>query len=83
MAVNICPVWAVLVSRVSDMRTNMNVPEGTVIGALSFVPPRFAFEPWSVYAGIPIHRVGARNRTAVEDQARKLRAQLDALTRQV
>ena len=60
-----------------------HVPEGTVIGALSFVPPRFAFEPWSVYAGIPIHRVGARNRTAVEDQARKLRAQLDALTRQV
>src|ERR1700740_1425576 len=27
-----------------------HVPEGTVIGALSFVPPRFGFEAWAVYA---------------------------------
>ena len=59
-----------------------HVPEGTVIGALSFVPPRFAFEPWSVYAGIPVRRVGARDRAAVESQTMRLREQLDALMRQ-
>ena len=58
-----------------------DVPEGTVIGALSFVPPHFAFEPWSVYAGAPIRRVGARNRAAVEAQATRLRAQLEALSK--
>src|ERR1700738_33747 len=29
------------------------MPEGTVVGALSFVPAAFAFEAWSVYAGAP------------------------------
>ena len=52
------------------------IPEGTVIGALSFVPPRFSFEPWSVYAGTPIRKVGDRNRTAVAEQANLLRARL-------
>ena len=33
-----------------------HIPEGTVIGALSFVPPEFRFEPWSVYAGVPVRR---------------------------
>jgi galactoside O-acetyltransferase len=55
-----------------------DVPEGTVIGALSFVPPRFPFEPWAVYAGAPIRRVGSRNRDAVLRQADRLRAQLEA-----
>lgn len=54
------------------------VPEGTVIGALSLVPPRYAFEAWSVYAGIPIRLVGRRDRDAVQAQARKLAAALDA-----
>lgn len=49
------------------------IPEGTVIGALSFVPSQFAFEPWSVYAGIPIRRIGDRDRAGVLDQVRKLR----------
>jgi len=57
------------------------VPEGTVIGALSFVPSRFAFEPWSVYAGVPIRRVGERNRAAVLEQASRLRAHIDAAAR--
>jgi acetyltransferase-like isoleucine patch superfamily enzyme len=48
------------------------IPEGTVIGALSFVPAGFAFEPWSIYAGIPIRRVGARARDRVLAQAAKL-----------
>ncbi len=48
------------------------IPEGTTIGALSFVPPRFAFEPWAVYAGAPIRRVRARDRDAVMRQVRRL-----------
>lgn len=48
------------------------VPEGTVIGALSFVPHRFPFEAWSVYAGAPIRLVGRRNRENVMAQVRKL-----------
>ena len=59
-----------------------HVPEGTVIGALSFVPAGFRFEPWSVYAGIPIRRVGARNRESVTRQAALLRERLDAMRAQ-
>ena len=58
-----------------------HVPEGTVFGALSFVPARFAFEPWAVYAGTPIRRVGDRNRDAVRAQADELRRRLDAMMR--
>jgi acetyltransferase-like isoleucine patch superfamily enzyme len=49
-----------------------SIPEGTVIGALSFVPPRFPFEPWAVYAGVPIRRLGRRNREQVIAQVRQL-----------
>lgn len=52
------------------------LPEGTVIGALSFVPARSAFEPWSVYAGIPIRLIRRRNREGVLAQVRKLEAAL-------
>lgn len=52
------------------------IPEGTVIGALSFVPPRFAFEPWSVYAGTPIRRLRDRNRAAVMAQVEQVEAHL-------
>jgi acetyltransferase-like isoleucine patch superfamily enzyme len=48
------------------------IPEGTVIGALSFVPARYRFEPWSVYAGSPIRLVGRRNRENVMAQVRQL-----------
>lgn len=57
------------------------VPEGTVIGALSFVPARFRFEPWSVYAGTPIRLIKRRNQTAVTEQATVLRSRLDAMRR--
>jgi acetyltransferase-like isoleucine patch superfamily enzyme len=56
-----------------------HIPEGTVIGALSFVPSGFPFEPWAVYAGAPIRRVGNRNREAVRAQADMLRQRLDAM----
>lgn len=49
-----------------------HLPEGSVVGALSFVPPRFAFEPWSVYAGIPVRKVSDRDRDAVLSQAEQL-----------
>jgi len=55
------------------------IPEGTAIGALSFVPARFAFEPWSVYAGVPIRRLRGRNRAAVDAQADLLKRRLEAL----
>jgi acetyltransferase-like isoleucine patch superfamily enzyme len=53
------------------------LPDGTAIGALSFVPAGFVFEPWSVYAGVPIRRIGARNQEKVLEQARKLAAALE------
>jgi acetyltransferase-like isoleucine patch superfamily enzyme len=56
-----------------------DIPEGTVIGALSFVPARFHFEPWSVYAGVPIRLIGGRNRDAVMAQARLLEQRLEQL----
>lgn len=39
-----------------------HIPEGTVIGALSLVPSHFNFEPWTVYAGIPIRKIKKRNK---------------------
>jgi acetyltransferase-like isoleucine patch superfamily enzyme len=52
------------------------IPEGCAIGALSFVPTEFSFEPWTVYAGIPIRRIALRNRDAVLRQVDALRARL-------
>jgi len=54
------------------------IPEGTVIGALSFVPSEFDFRPWSVYAGTPVRLIGPRNRPNVEQQVRKLESMLAA-----
>ena len=52
------------------------IPEGVAIGALSFVPARFAFEPWTVYAGTPIRRIRARNRDKVLSQVARIEAHL-------
>ena len=57
----------------SVIMPNNVVPEGTAIGALSYVPPRFQFEPWSVYAGTPIRRIGPRNRERVLEQVARIR----------
>lgn len=48
------------------------IPEGVAIGALSFVPPAFAFEPWTVYAGVPIRPIGPRDRSSVLRQLARL-----------
>lgn len=45
-----------------------HLPEGAIVGALSFVPPRFPFEPWSIYAGSPIRLIKRRNRESVLEQ---------------
>jgi acetyltransferase-like isoleucine patch superfamily enzyme len=60
----------------SVIMPNNVIPEGTVVGALSFVPPSFPFEPWSVYAGMPVRQVGRRNRANVIEQAALLRGRL-------
>jgi acetyltransferase-like isoleucine patch superfamily enzyme len=41
------------------------IPEGTVIGALSFVPVDFPFERWMVYAGNPLRKIRPRDRDSV------------------
>ena len=55
------------------------LPEGVAIGALSYVPPGFAFEPWSVYAGIPIRFIKRRNRDRVLHQRDALEQRLKKL----
>jgi acetyltransferase-like isoleucine patch superfamily enzyme len=52
------------------------IPEGTTIGALSFVPARFAFDAWTVYAGTPIRRIAARDRDAVLRQKDRFEREL-------
>jgi acetyltransferase-like isoleucine patch superfamily enzyme len=52
---------------------NNRIPEGTVIGALSFVPANFQFEPWSVYFGNPIRYIMPRNKESVLAQAEAFR----------
>jgi len=59
------------------------IPEGTAIGALSFVPPGFQFKPWSVYVGFPIRFFKARNRDSVLRQVEKLERQLRARSQSV
>jgi acetyltransferase-like isoleucine patch superfamily enzyme len=50
-----------------------DIPEGVSVGALSLVPASYNFEPWTVYAGIPIRRIGDRNRDRVLAQVEALR----------
>ncbi len=42
-----------------------DIPEGVTIGALSFVPSGYKFEPWTVYAGRPICSIKKRNRANI------------------
>ena len=50
------------------------VPEGAVIGALSFVPSGYPLRPWTVYAGSPVRKVGTRNQESVLAQVEKIEA---------
>lgn len=49
-----------------------HIPEGVSIGALSFVPSGYKFEPWTVYAGRPIRPIKKRNKENVMNTLRKL-----------
>jgi len=55
-----------------------DIPEGVAIGALSFVPPRFDFKPWSVYAGVPLRHVGSRDKESVLRQLARFQAALSS-----
>ncbi len=41
------------------------LPIGVTIGALSYVPTKFSFEPWTLYAGIPIKFIRKRNKDQI------------------
>lgn len=49
-----------------------HIPEGVTIGALSFVPSNYKFEPWTVYAGRPIRPIKKRNKENVLRVLKKL-----------
>jgi acetyltransferase-like isoleucine patch superfamily enzyme len=52
------------------------LPEGAAVGALSFVPAAFDFQPWSVYGGIPVRFLRARNKDAVLSQVERVEQHL-------
>jgi len=52
----------------SVVMPNNHIPEGTVIGALSFVPENFKFKEWTVYAGSPIREIRPRDKASVMAQ---------------
>jgi len=56
----------------SVIMPNNTIPEGTIIGALSFVPENFTFKPWGIYAGIPIRFIKKRNKRNVLKQVKIL-----------
>lgn len=49
----------------SVVMPGVRVPEGTVIGAMSFVAPHQELEPWMVYAGVPAKAIEPRHRDSV------------------
>ena len=56
----------------SVIMPNKDIPEGVSIGALSFVPSNYKFEPWTVYAGRPIRPIKKRNKENVLNTLRKI-----------
>ena len=55
---------------------NNKIPEGVSIGALSFVPQNFKWKPWTVYAGVPIKPIKARNKKRILEQIKEMERQL-------
>lgn len=56
----------------SVIMPNNDIPEGVSIGALSFVPSNYKFEPWTVYAGRPIRPIKKRNKENVLKTLRQM-----------
>jgi acetyltransferase-like isoleucine patch superfamily enzyme len=52
----------------SVIMPDQKIPDGVAIGALSFVPADFEFEPWYVYAGVPVRKLKARDKREVLHQ---------------
>jgi len=48
------------------------IPEGTAIGALSFVPSKFKFKKWAIYAGIPIRFIRFRDKKSIIKQYNRI-----------
>ena len=65
----------------SVIMPNNRIPEGTTIGALSFVPANYPFKPWSVYAGAPIRFIRRRNKGNVMNRLNSFRACMKRLSR--
>lgn len=61
----------------SVIMPNNDIPAGVAIGALSFVPPGYAFEEWYVYAGIPLRAIRRRDRGEATRQKDFLLQQLE------
>ena len=55
-----------------------DLPEGVAVGALSFVPSAYEFEPWTVYAGVPLRPIKARDRDRVLRQVEAMRRALQS-----
>jgi len=53
------------------------IPEGTVIGALSFVPSKFKFKKWAVYAGVPIKFIKYRDKESILKQYNRIIKKID------
>lgn len=53
----------------SVVMPNNHILEGVAIGALSYVPSNYPFEPWMIYFGTPIKPRKKRNRVSVLEQA--------------
>lgn len=62
----------------SVVMSNNYIPEGTVIGALSFVPYNFDFQPWSVYAmkDGKLTKIKDRNKVNVLEQQKMIQERL-------
>lgn len=56
----------------SVIMPNNDIPEGVCIGALSFVPSNYKFEPWTVYAGRPIRPIKKRNKENVINTLKRI-----------
>jgi acetyltransferase-like isoleucine patch superfamily enzyme len=62
----------------SVVMPNVIIPEGTCIGAMSFVRSNVELEPWSVYAGFPkLRKIGMRNKDNVLRQVETIKKSLN------
>lgn len=56
---------------------NNNIPEGVTIGAFSLVPPKFKFEKYTYYSGIPIIPKKKRDSNRILKQAQEVEKKIN------